>query len=1399
MRSRWLNLFTILALLGSLLGTFASPVAAASDGPQVASASDAYLAKFDADLSQKAKAGGDEIVDLRIVVSEQNVDWRGLVQAVPRAQPDEASGLPVWYGRARARDLTKLASLPFVVEASYIQKVGPAPRFRDPDQPRPQVTDAARARLQALRDNPPAAIASTQAPQGWWDVGPGHESKLAWAKGYTGAGVRVADIDSGVDFCHPDLQGTWATYDVTASRNITYTNLSGEVPNYYSYFDGWPIALSPISNYLLFFDLWYNEELTDLNTFAYGLSKFADTRATGEGDTIVFDSKVYTTTGTANAANPVYHIGYHPDTSLEPWWGERIAVLVVDETGDGVYETVYVDLNANHDFRDDDLANVTDPTVCWDANGDGLADLSGGMVYFIADGAHWPQMMDWWFDPGAYFDPPATGDLVAFMFDDPYGPAEAHGTFTASNIVGQGVADGDAPAWKPAGVGGMVQGGGKDAKLIAIGDIYFNFEASTEEAWYFATFGVDGYGDTDDGAQITSNSYGESDVDNDEWDNRSRLVTRLNTRPSYRGQPNIAGQHITHLFSTGNGAPGYGTNAPPSGSTAIAVGASTQMGSTGWDSITGTDQIVWGDVIPWSNRGPSAVGHLAPSITADGAFAAGDLPINAVGDGWTAWDTWGGTSRSCPVAAGNLALIYDAWKQRTGAWPTWQEARELLMNGAKDQMNDVLVQGAGAISADKSTDIAGGLYGLHITPSAWYPGDYRGVEYPAFAQIIAPGGTDSQEFTANNYSTVPITATLAATYLTRISSDEFTVDANLANESDYDFNRPDYLFDVAQYAPGGIPAETDLMVAEVILPFDEFEPQGDNLNGNNNNWRILWYSWKDVNGNGALWNDANANGAVNAGEIDQWEYVRFSYGYGAHTYRQVSVKDPLNPDRRKDGIFLGLQHRNRTVAVPVSHLKIRVTYFQKSAWPWITFDASTVAVNANAQATFTANVAVPADTPYGLYEGAIEVGIPEHGPHAAYTTIIPVVINVAFAGDLTAAPLTLGGQPMAETRYDNSYVTGPMDWTWRPESGDWRFYFADQTTEPAAGSRVIVRDEWGDAAPETDIDTLVFGPTVGPYTRVQPPFGFNFGDFSAIDPATYGPYRLDVVGKSANALLSGGRWAFQTATGGNVEYVVAPLREGLHEIVQHSVRYEGDQFEVPFTKTVSSLIGPSELTYSWYFTDTIRFSANITHTEGLTIEVYGLSATGDSPASTIEQDPTPDDPCDVEMGGVYTYTTTLGPNVASFLAHVNVGANDLDLYLLYDEGGDGFSCADVIASSTNGAGTDDEVKIDFPSPGDYMVAIQGWSVSPSPSDFSWYWEMETLDNTLGYRNADLAIGPGKDATFELYNVNPDACNRLTGRCNDGILYVGFPEAPRLFSVPITVNDLLLIYLPVVHR
>jgi uncharacterized repeat protein (TIGR01451 family) len=246
---------------------------------------------------------------------------------------------------------------------------------------------------------------------------------------------------------------------------------------------------------------------------------------------------------------------------------------------------------------------------------------------------------------------------------------------------------------------------------------------------------------------------------------------------------------------------------------------------------------------------------------------------------------------------------------------------------------------------------------------------------------------------------------------------------------------------------------------------------------------------------------------------------------------------------------------------------------------------------------------------------------------------------------------------------------------------------------------------------------------------------------------------------------------------------VAPLGNGLNEVVQHSVRYQGDKFNVPFTKTLSTLTGPLALTYTNYFTDNVSFAANITHTNGLTVEVYGLNTIHTDINSTIVQ-ANPDVYC--SGPGVYTYTFSLGNNVSSFKAHVAVESNDLDLFLAYSASGTPACPSGVIASSTKGAGSDDEVTVNFPKAGNYMVIIHGFAVSPSPSPFSWYWERTDLDSSLAIRNADLSINPGKPATFELYNA-PGACSDARSTCNQGIMYVGFPDAPRLFSVPITVR------------
>ncbi len=92
------------------------------------------------------------------------------------------------------------------------------------------------------------------------------------------------------------------------------------------------------------------------------------------------------------------------------------------------------------------------------------------------------------------------------------------------------------------------------------------------------------------------------------------------------------------------------------------------------------DQIVYGDPNSFFAHGPNRDGSSGLDVLANGGRGAGDVNLNYawfdLGEtGEDAWETWGGTSRSAPVAAGNLALVYQAYMDRYGEWPTWDRPR----------------------------------------------------------------------------------------------------------------------------------------------------------------------------------------------------------------------------------------------------------------------------------------------------------------------------------------------------------------------------------------------------------------------------------------------------------------------------------------------------------------------------------------------------------------------------------------------------------------------------------------------------------------------------------------------------------------------------------------------------
>jgi subtilisin family serine protease len=460
--------------------------------------------------------------------------------------------------------------------------------------------------------------------------------KDAWDMGYTGVGVKVAIMDSGVDFATPDLIGTQA-----------------RVSNASSPYYGWPIVIDP-------------DSLSSYQQGVFGYrSQYANTTST--------DTKGYHMTGTSKSG--IYHIGDHPDSNLAQFYGKPVKILLVDEKTPGVYDTVYVDLNSNHDFRDDKPCRKGDEISYWDRDNDGYPDESGGMIYFIADGKTPLPLSRMLYGENA--EMPKNGELVAFHCDD-----GNHGTMCASIIAAQGK---------------NVKGIAPDARIIPVR----LFGANDKHLCLIASLGYDGIPNTDDEADIISRSGGIRGIFNKGADEGSAFLEYLTTKIS---------PSTTLVYANGNDGSGYGTCDPPSGEHVINVGATYDLW---WNSSS-----LGGDVACFSSRGPNALGQVKPNVLAPGDRTPEVLPLWIAHDGKAAWDGWGGgTSGATPHVAAVIALIYQAYKDAHGEFPTSEKARDILMSSATDIDEEIFAQGSGIINAKRAVEVASEKDGVLVEPA----------------------------------------------------------------------------------------------------------------------------------------------------------------------------------------------------------------------------------------------------------------------------------------------------------------------------------------------------------------------------------------------------------------------------------------------------------------------------------------------------------------------------------------------------------------------------------------------------------------------------------------------------------------------------------------------------------
>jgi uncharacterized repeat protein (TIGR01451 family) len=1302
--------------------------------------------KFHPALREKALAGGTEDVSIYVAIQGEADMGNYMDRVITR--PAVFGGIRNVYGTTTTNNLMKIAQLPFVIAVVPVGE--PTEKPYDPEIDNTPTDLATRwAELQAGELTYAEALAASPEvePQGWFDVLDGHQSSDAWTKGFTGDGVIVGILDDGVDFAHPDLQGTYAWVTDVGSP-------------YY----GWPMAFSQVSTLYFAQEVLFQDLGARGITQNWGGSHWSDTQYTIEASTPFGDGTVtgwyqpigsgvsYEYTIPATSASGFYKLGSHPDRTLNNLYGHRVAILVADEHVPGVYDTVYVDLDNDKDFTDEKPVTQSSPEVYRDMDGDGYADVSGGLLVWISDGDNLPPTVDYLWgltcgdEVGTLKACPDSGELLIFAGYLEAGSQSSHGTLCASNVAAQGVIAGGMSA-QPFAVGGMLRGSAPDVGIMDFGNHYYL--GTDEDEFLVAALGYDGIPNSGDEVQITSNSYGNFRQMWGSWGYIGRLITALNTT--------IAPTTVW-MFSSGNEGPGYGPQEGDSSPTTVQVGSSTQYGSTNWDSIANASQIMYGDPNSFFAKGPNRDGSSGLDVLANGGRGSGAVNLNFIFDGWEAFETWGGTSRSAPAAAGNMALVYQAYKDRYGEWPTWEMAKTLIKNGATNSISSPFYQGAGVVNADRATNLAAGIYGVYAIPHEWQVGDWQGADYLNFANVAWPGETYSMTYTVYNPSGYDVNVNLSDGVMTKIGGYETsftTSDESL--ESSFNFHSPDYLL---QMDDSLIPSDAELMVVRYVHPYDTFDPDFAFDGNPNSSWRFLLYNWTDLNGDGMLWQDTNGNGVVNhvddvaAGmdndgfyrpdfddpgtEIQEGEYVRVDYEFGGLAVN-IMVNDPL--ERIADGYFFGFQHRNNDGSVPQTTVQIGVEFYKRADVPWLSLNTGYLLVPAEGMATFDAQVTVPTDVHPGAHEAVIYMTDTGNYSYEGHETALPVVLNVI--SDLPDdGAFTLGGQPRANTLYDNSNTYGYFNWYgggWTG-AGDWRHYFFEVDEDDLENDNLLIHTSWDTGYP-TDFNTWVLGPTydcasnaVGPCAWFEPGLGQP-------NPAVFGPYTLQPIGAS-EPFQTGANYPFNTSTGGPDDWLKVPLgMDGLHAIALHNVLFEGESLTTGMHVDVGTILMGVEVDpevgtgtvgsiYAEVYTDTGEIDVTFTPT----LEMPDLIASLTGGLATDNFGPFTSNVPDA--GG--TYDAWDPNNVYEPIMVDQVGATELgihlhtpdgqdpDMFLIYDSNDNGVpdqGIDPVVGSSGNATGSDEEIVLASPALGRYFVVLHGYDVDPdSGVDMDWeYW------------------------------------------------------------------------------
>jgi subtilisin family serine protease len=523
-------------------------------------------------------------------------------------------------------------------------------------------------------------------------------------------------------------------------------------------------------------------------------------------------------------------------------------------------------------------------------------------------------------DTGIWYDHPDLAGVVTDYkiftseADTPIHDGNGHGTATTGLVAAQGILD--YGFFKVLGVayGAKVIGG----KVL------------TDAGWGWDSWIINGIDwAVADGANIITMSLGGLEVPNDGYD------------PTCLALDAASKQGVTCFVATGN-SQGAGTVSSPScAEDVISVGASTENSDI-WNVVyywptrptvvTGyeNDQLIF-----WSSGGATEDGRLDPDLCAPGAWGE-TLDTYP----YYLWLQFGGTSMATPVAAGVGALVYQAYKQAHGVFPSPATVKEILMNTAKDLGYPANRQGAGRVDALKAVQAA-----LTATP-------YSDTDY--ISKMIPAG----QGYKTSSIFTDTINTAQAVT-LQWLDSVSFTGLTVLRGSDDFDATNNYWLTFT-------IPAGVEF--ADVRVKFPPELAYG-----------TLIHSYA-----GPTWKDAHINTALHfARNGDPNDLILINYAYAHTNVQWLDARIDFGP-----GNYVLRFWNTGGVDVTITPVDVQVNFYKFVPWNWV----STTIMGKK----LVTSISVPKATAPGIYSGFVKVTCNGSPVDIPIVTTVPAKLGQTF-------------------------------------------------------------------------------------------------------------------------------------------------------------------------------------------------------------------------------------------------------------------------------------------------------------------------------------------------------------------------------------------------------------------